>query len=232
MPWRLSTPLSSSARCKEVSVLQSASKTDLCHSLDHSGDFFEREDIGCYSFFTLLKTCPCCSPAKERIGYLEATGCLLMLPRWLLAVPWVIFWLVWALCWLRTVLACMVLVAGRVSAVLKGQLLKSVVNWARCCFKISVTIQGDICDSPFIWAHQFHIFSISPMTMLMFFLEFSEHDFTPGIAWEFSAEGLSFTGRPKYEWPCELLPLCAASPDLQLCSQLDRLQQSCGVPFV
>lgn len=68
-------------------MLQSASKTDLCHSLDHSGDFFEREDIGCYSFFTLLKTCPCCSPAKERIGYLEATGCLLMLPRWLLAVP-------------------------------------------------------------------------------------------------------------------------------------------------
>lgn len=96
MAWRLSTPpLSSFASCEVVCVLQSASKTDLFHSLNYSDrwHFLERSGL-LFNFF--LTSCLCCSLSEERMQC------------WLLAEPClylsVVFWLVWAVCaWRGTV---------------------------------------------------------------------------------------------------------------------------------
>lgn len=95
MAWWLSTPSLSSFACrKEVCMLQSASKTDLFHSLKYSDRW---HFLGGSTFSFSLKLA--LAVAWQR-G--ESTTQMLVLPRWLLALPCLylsdVFGLVWAVC--------------------------------------------------------------------------------------------------------------------------------------
>ena len=112
MAWRLSTPsLSSFAWCKEVHMLQSATKTDLFHSLKYSDRWHFLGGSTLLKFF--LKTYHCCSLAEVRIQYAKATGCCWCCPAGFLQCPAGIWQLSFGLSglfvlWVRTVPACMV----------------------------------------------------------------------------------------------------------------------------
>lgn len=238
MAWRLSTlSLSSSAWCEDVCVLQSATKMDLFHSLKYSDRW--RFLTGSTLFFKFFRkgNKGMLQPGRGEDPVCRGHRLLLMLPRWLLAVPClylsIVFWLVWAIgslgkdcpnfhgttCSWTCAFHCW-----------KGNTIAEVVN----SFKnqnlrgyLLFTTYGILC----LWTHQFHILSCCHTQQ--YWCSYTCLNVTlyqaalVSFSWRASAlhrpAGWTLSGRAS---------ACTVSPNPPSCSQLDRLQQRRAVPFV